>query len=150
MPMTTSPSRLKPTKSELTVAKAFERERLLAENRYLHEELEGKYRFSGIVGSSQIMADVFEMASSVAVSNASVLVTGESGTGKELIARSVHYNSPRKDKPFIVLNCAVFSEGVIESELFGHEKGAFSGAIGTKKGRFRTGRSGDALYRRSR
>ncbi len=121
---------------KLTVAKAFERERLLAENRYLHEELEQKYRFSGIVGSSQIMADVFEMASSVAVSNASVLVTGESGTGKELIARSVHYNSPRKDKPFIVLNCAVFSEGVIESELFGHEKGAFSGAISTKKGRF--------------
>lgn len=121
---------------KLTVAKAFERERLLAENRYLHEELEAKYRFSGIIGSSQVMADVFEMASSVAVSNASVLVTGESGTGKELVARSIHYNSPRKDKPFIVLNCAVYSEGVIESELFGHEKGAFSGAIGTKKGRF--------------
>ncbi|PLX98490.1 MAG: DNA-binding response regulator [Desulfuromonas sp.] len=120
----------------LTVAKAFERERLLAENRYLHQELEGRYRFSGIVGQSERMQAVFDMASSVAVSNANVMITGESGTGKELIARSVHYNSARKDNPFIVLNCAALPENLIESELFGHEKGAFTGAMNAKKGRF--------------
>jgi len=120
----------------LTVAKAFERERLLAENRYLHEELEGRFNFSGIVGNSAPMQEIFDMAASVAVSNANVLITGESGTGKELVARSIHYHSPRKDKPFIVLNCAALSEGVLESELFGHERGAFSGALTTKKGRF--------------
>jgi DNA-binding NtrC family response regulator len=120
----------------LTVAKVLERERLLAENRYLHEELEGRYGFSGIIGSSRVMQDVYDIAGSVADSTANVLITGESGTGKELIARSVHFNSPRKDKPFIVLNCAALSEGVLESELFGHEKGAFSGALHTKKGRF--------------
>ncbi len=120
----------------LTVAKALERERLLAENRYLHAELEGRYDFSGIIGSSPAMQQVYEMVLSVAASNANVLITGESGTGKELLARSIHYNSPRKEKPFIVLNSAAISEGVLESELFGHEKGAFSGAIDTRKGRF--------------
>jgi DNA-binding NtrC family response regulator len=126
----------------LTVAKAFERERLLAENRYLHEELEGRYSFSGIIGSSESMNQVFEMSSSVASSNASVLITGESGTGKELIARSIHYNSSRKDKPFIVLNCAALPENLIESELFGHEKGAFTGATNAKKGRFELAHEG--------
>ena len=121
---------------KLTVAKVLERERLLAENRYLHAELEGRYDFSGIVGGSPAMQQVFDMASSVAASNANVLITGESGTGKELLARSIHYSSPRKEKPFIVLNCAALSEGVLESELFGHEKGAFSGALETRKGRF--------------
>ncbi len=121
---------------KLTVAKVLERERLLAENRYLHAELEGRYDFSGIVGGSPAMQQVYEMASSVAASNANVLITGESGTGKELLARSIHFSSPRKEKPFIVLNCAALSEGVLESELFGHEKGAFSGALETRKGRF--------------
>jgi DNA-binding NtrC family response regulator len=121
---------------KLTVAKALERERLLAENRYLHEELEGRYDFSGIIGGSPSMNQVYEMASSVAASNANVLITGESGTGKELLARSIHYNSLRKEKPFVVLNCAALSEGVLESELFGHEKGAFSGALDLRKGRF--------------
>jgi DNA-binding NtrC family response regulator len=121
---------------KLTVAKAFERERLLAENRYLHAELEGRYDFSGIIGGSTAMQQVYEMSSSVAVSNANVLITGESGTGKELLARSIHYSSLRKEKPFVVLNCAALSEGVLESELFGHEKGAFSGALDTRKGRF--------------
>ncbi|MBW2520316.1 MAG: sigma-54-dependent Fis family transcriptional regulator [Deltaproteobacteria bacterium] len=121
---------------KLTVAKVLERERLLAENRYLHAELEERYDFSGIIGNSPAMQQVFEMASSVAASNANVLITGESGTGKELLARSIHYSSPRKEKPFVVLNCAALSEGVLESELFGHEKGAFSGALMSRKGRF--------------
>ncbi|OGR35522.1 MAG: Fis family transcriptional regulator [Desulfuromonadales bacterium GWD2_61_12] len=127
---------------KLTVAKALERQHLLEENRYLHQELEERYRFTGIVGSSPGMARVFEMASAVAASNASVLVTGESGTGKELVARSIHFNSARRDKPFIVLNCAALSEGVMESELFGHERGAFSGAVATKKGRFELAHEG--------
>ena len=121
---------------KLTVAKALERERLLAENRYLHAELEGRYDFSGIIGGSPAMQQVYEMASSVAASNANVLITGESGTGKELMARSIHYSSPRKEKPFVVLNCSALSESVLESELFGHEKGAFTGALDMRKGRF--------------
>ncbi|WP_305045688.1 sigma-54-dependent transcriptional regulator [Geoalkalibacter sp.] len=127
---------------KLTVAKALEHERLLAENRYLHEELAQRFSFSGIASESSRMRQVFDMASSVAASNANVLITGESGTGKELIARSIHFNSARKDKPFVVLNCAALSEGVLESELFGHEKGAFTGALGTKKGRFELAHEG--------
>jgi len=127
---------------KLVVAKVLERERLLEENRHLHRELEERYSFSGIVGGSPAMKEVFDIAFSVAVSNASVLITGESGTGKELVARSIHYSSPRKEKPFIVLNCAALSEGVLESELFGHEKGAFSGALATKKGRFELAHEG--------
>jgi len=127
---------------KLTVAKALERERLLAENRYLHEQLEQRYSFEGIIGGAPSMKEPFEIASSVAASTANVLITGESGTGKELLARSIHYNSPRKDKPFIVLNCAALSEGVLESELFGHEKGAFTGAVATKKGRFELAHEG--------
>ncbi len=127
---------------KLTVGKALERERLLAENRYLHQELEQRYSFSGIVGGAPRMKPVFEVASSVAASNANVLITGESGTGKELIARSIHFNSLRKEKPFVVLNCAALSEGVLESELFGHEKGSFSGALATKKGRFELAHEG--------
>ncbi len=130
----------------LTVAKALERERLLAENRYLHAELEGRYDFSGIIGGSPAMQQVYEMVLSVAASNANVLITGESGTGKELLARSIHYNSLRKEKPFIVLNSAAISEGVLESELFGHEKGAFSGAIDTRKGRFERADQGDTFH----
>ncbi len=127
---------------KLTVAKALERERLLAENRYLHQQLEQRYSFDGIIGGAASMKETFEIASSVAASTANVLITGESGTGKELLARSIHYNSPRKDKPFIVLNCAALSEGVLESELFGHEKGAFTGAVATKKGRFEMAHEG--------
>ncbi len=127
---------------KLTVAKAFERERLLAENLYLQQELRERYPFSGIVGGSQAMQRVFEVVNSVATSNANVLITGESGTGKELIARSIHQHSNRRDNPFIVLNCAALSEGVLESELFGHEKGAFTGALAAKKGRFELAHQG--------
>ncbi len=126
----------------LTVDKVLERERLLAENRYLHQQLEQRYSFAGIIGASAAMQPVYEVSSSVAASTANVLITGESGTGKELIARSIHFNSARRDKPFIVLNCAALAEGVLESELFGHEKGAFSGALATRKGRFELAHEG--------
>jgi DNA-binding NtrC family response regulator len=121
---------------KLVVAKAIEHQRLLSENRALHEELEENYRFTGIIGKSRKMEDVYDMVKQVASTNASVLIQGESGTGKELIARSIHYNSKRKGKPLVVLNCAALAEGVLESELFGHEKGAFTGAVKQKTGRF--------------
>jgi len=121
---------------KLVVEKALERERLISENRALHEELEENYRFTGIVGRSPKMEEVYELVRRVAATNASVLIQGESGTGKELIARSIHYNSRRKGRPLVILNCAALAEGVLESELFGHEKGAFTGAIKRKAGRF--------------
>lgn len=121
---------------KLVVAKALEHERLVSENRALHEELEQNYGFTGIIGKSPRMEEVYDMVRQVASTNASVLIQGESGTGKELIARSIHYNSRRKERPLVALNCAALAEGVLESELFGHEKGAFTGAVKRKTGRF--------------
>src|SRR5512143_1086799 len=127
---------------KLVVEKALERERLITENRELHRELEEQYRFTGIVGKSPRMEEVYELVSRVAGTNASVLIQGESGTGKELVARSIHYNSRRKGSPLVILNCAALAEGVLESELFGHEKGAFTGAIRRKAGRFELAHGG--------
>ncbi|HLB25741.1 MAG TPA: sigma-54 dependent transcriptional regulator [Nitrospirota bacterium] len=127
---------------KLVVEKALERERLIKENRELHRELEEQYRFTGIIGRSPKMEEVYELVSRVAGTNASVLIQGESGTGKELVARSIHYNSRRKGKPLVILNCAALAEGVLESELFGHEKGAFTGAIKKKAGRFELAHEG--------
>ncbi len=127
---------------KMVIKKALERERLIKENKYLLNELKIGRDFSGVKGESLAMKRAFELARSVAASNANVLIEGESGTGKELLARFVHYNSPRADKPFIVLNCGALAEGVLESELFGHEKGAFSGAINMRKGRFELAQNG--------
>ncbi|HEX9861204.1 MAG TPA: sigma-54 dependent transcriptional regulator, partial [Nitrospirota bacterium] len=127
---------------KLVVERAVERERLITENRALHEELEGNYSFTGIIGRSARMEEVYDMVRQVAGTNASVLIQGESGTGKELVARSIHYNSRRKEKPLVALNCAALAEGVLESELFGHERGAFTGAIRTKAGRFEAAHNG--------
>lgn len=113
-----------------------ERERLREENIHLKHELKEKYDFSHIVGNSNPMKLVYEQVTQVAKSNATVLLRGESGTGKELIANAIHYNSLRSKKPFIKINCAAIPETLIESELFGHEKGAFTGADRFKKGRF--------------
>jgi Nif-specific regulatory protein len=112
-----------------------EREKLIAENRRLKSELERKFRPSNIVGNCSSMKSVYAMISQVASSTATVLVRGESGTGKELVARAIHQASPRKEKPFIAVNCAALPDNLIESELFGHEKGAFTGAISQRKGR---------------
>lgn len=113
-----------------------ERERLREENTHLKQELKEKYDFSHIVGNSNAMKLVYEQITQVAKSNATVLLRGESGTGKEMIANAIHYNSLRSKKPFIKINCAAIPETLIESELFGHEKGAFTGADRSKKGRF--------------
>ncbi len=112
------------------------------ENIYLKQKIEEKYDFSGIVGRSERMLEVFEKIKVVAPTDTTVLITGESGTGKELVASAIHYNSPRKDEAFIKVSCAALPETLLEAELFGHEKGAFTGAIKQKKGRFELAHKG--------
>lgn len=119
-----------------------EKERLLAENTNLRRELREKYDFSHIVGNSSAMRQVYAQVTQVARSNATVLLRGESGTGKELIANAIHYNSLRAKKPLIKINCAALPETLIEAELFGYEKGAFTGADRRKKGRFEIAEGG--------
>jgi Nif-specific regulatory protein len=119
-----------------------ERERLIAENTHLREELRERYDFSHIIGNSGPMRQVYEQVTQVAGTNTTVLIRGESGTGKELIAHAIHYNSPRAAKPFVKVSCAALPDSLIESELFGYEKGAFTGAQGRKKGRFELAEGG--------
>ncbi len=119
-----------------------EKEALRAENKRLRDELENKYRINNIIGNSNKMREVFQMISQVSRSNATVLIRGESGTGKELVANSIHYNSTRSKGPFVKVNCAAIPNNLIESELFGHEKGAFTGAIKQKPGRFELAHKG--------
>ena len=113
-----------------------EREKLLAENVILKQKLKEEFSFHNIIGNSHEMEEVFEQVAQVAKTDTTVLLRGESGTGKELIAEAIHYNSPRADKPFIRVNCGAVPENLIESEFFGYEKGAFTGAVAQKKGRF--------------
>jgi len=113
-----------------------EREHLLAENRKLRDQLAERYRPSNIIGNCNSMRRVYEQIAQVADSTATVLIRGESGTGKELVARAIHVSSPRRNGPFVAVNCAALPENLIESELFGHEKGSFSGAYQPRKGRF--------------
>ncbi len=119
-----------------------EKEKLRDENRRLKNELENKYRITNIIGNSNKMREVFQMISQVSGSNATVLIRGESGTGKELVANSIHYNSPRVKGPFVKINCAALPPTLIESELFGHEKGSFTGAIKQKLGKFELANKG--------
>jgi Nif-specific regulatory protein len=119
-----------------------ERRRLMDENSHLLEELKERYDFSNIIGTAGPMRQVYEQIAQVAHTNTTVLIRGESGTGKELIAHAIHYNSPRDQKPFIKVNCAALPETLIESELFGYEKGAFTGANSLKKGRFELAEGG--------
>jgi DNA-binding NtrC family response regulator len=121
---------------KIVVAKVFERQRLIDERDMLLAQVKDRYDLKGIVGVSQRMRDVVDMALSVAPSTASVLIEGETGTGKELVARAIHDHSDRSERAFVVVNCGALAEGVLESELFGHERGAFSGAIASRKGRF--------------
>lgn len=130
---------LKPFDNErmiLYVKKANAMYRVIKENRRLRQDIESRYRFGSIIGRSKEMRDMFEMIRKVAPSSATVLIEGDSGTGKELVAKAIHYNSPRKGKPFVAVNCSALVESLLESELFGHEKGAFTGAVAMKKGRF--------------
>ncbi len=118
------------------VEKALEMQALREENKRLKEELGGRYQLDSIVGRSGVMQEVFAMVLRAAPTRATVLLAGESGVGKDMIARAIHYHSPRKDKPFVKINCTAIPENLMESELFGHEKGAFTGANQTKPGKF--------------
>jgi len=129
----------KPFKNEqlkLTIKKALDNYRLIKENRLLTEALSDRFNYGNMIGKSKPMLKVYDLIDKVAQSKASVLITGPSGTGKELIAKAIHYHGPRRDRPFVSINCGALTETLLESELFGHEKGAFTGAVAMKKGRF--------------
>jgi DNA-binding NtrC family response regulator len=120
----------------LLVQRALSNRELMREYRILQDELQKRHQVSNILGKSESMKKIFEVVQQVSPSKASVLITGESGVGKEMIADAIHYNSPRKDKPLIKVHCAALTETLLESELFGHERGAFTGAVARKRGRF--------------
>jgi DNA-binding NtrC family response regulator len=125
---------INPRLISLLVDRALEKQTLILQNRDLRSRLEDKFHFKNIVARSERMVKIFELIRHIAPYDSSVLIIGESGTGKELIANAIHYNSPRASMAFIKVSCASLSEGIIESELFGHEKGAFTGAVKTKQG----------------
>ncbi|MFZ7127056.1 MAG: sigma-54-dependent transcriptional regulator [Desulfobacterales bacterium] len=136
---------LKPFENDrlvIHVKKAIEVYRVIKENRQLRDAVESRYRFENIIGKSKAMQEVFKTIRKVAPSSATVLIEGESGTGKELVAKAIHYNSGRQSSPFIAVNCAALAESLLESELFGHEKGSFTGAVSRKKGRFELANGG--------
>ena len=128
----TKPVRISELRTRLS--RALETGRLRRTNRELRKQLDKRYGLEGIIGQSSAMQRVFDVLQQVSSTHATVLILGESGTGKELVARGIHVNSPRKEKPFVAVNCAALSQGLIESELFGHVKGAFTGAITAKEG----------------
>ena len=129
----------------LNIDRMITQQKIIDENKYLHTELEKVYGLKKIIGNSRAMLKVLDMVSRVAFSSATVLITGESGTGKELVARAIHFSGNRKDEKFVAINCATLSENLLESELFGHVKGAFTGAIKDKKGLFEDA-DGGALF----
>ena len=120
----------------VVVNRALRQKQLLEENRKLRNEVRGKYQLANIVGRSEAMLAVFKTAARVAATDATVLIQGESGTGKELVARAIHLSSPREGGPFVAVDCGAIAEGVLESELFGHAKGAFTGAQSNRRGLF--------------
>ncbi len=121
---------------KIIINRALKLQSMEQENRYLKEKLRDRYRFENIIWGSKKIEEVIELVKKIASSSATVLIRGESGTGKELIANAIHFNSDRREKPFIKINCAALPENLMETELFGHEKGAFTGAISRKLGRF--------------
>lgn len=127
---------------KIRIRKALEKRRLIAENLLLRKELEGSAVFENIIGKSESMDKIFEIVKKISDSMSNILIYGESGTGKELIARAIHFNSRKKDKPFVTVNCGALPEGLLESELFGHMKGSFTGAIFNKEGLFEVANGG--------
>jgi len=124
------------------VGSALEQRRLRSENAYLRSQLEERYRFAGLVGRSRLMRELFDLLETVAASPSTVLVTGETGTGKELAARAIHHNSPRRGHRFVAMNCSAIPETLLESELFGHVRGAYTGAVATRQGRLELAHEG--------
>ena len=127
---------------KITVKKALELRDLRGENLRLQAELSGKFSFDSLIYGSPVMSDIVELLRKVSYSDSTVMLLGESGTGKELIAKAIHYNSPRNKRPFVIVNCAAIPDELLESELFGHSKGAFTGAYSEKKGKFEYADSG--------
>jgi two-component system response regulator PilR (NtrC family) len=127
---------------KIIVRNALDRRSLARENVRLREEVQGRYSFSGLIGKSKKMRDVYTLIEKVAGSTANILIFGESGTGKELAAKAIHYNSPRRDRPFVAVNCGAIPETLIESELFGHKKGSFTGAVSDHPGLFEQAEGG--------
>jgi two-component system NtrC family response regulator len=127
---------------KLTVKKALDNYRLIKQNKLLNQALSDRFRYGNMVGKSKPILKIYDIIEKVAQSKASVLITGPSGTGKELIAKAIHYEGSRRDRPFVSINCGALTETLLESELFGHEKGAFTGAVALKKGRFELADSG--------
>jgi DNA-binding NtrC family response regulator len=121
---------------------ALEQRRLKSENAYLRAQLEERYRFEGIVGKSRAMARVFQLLETVAATSSTILISGETGTGKEVAARAIHHNSPRRMHRFVALNCSAIPETLLEAEMFGHVRGAFTGAIGNRQGRLEQAHKG--------
>src|SRR5437764_1893605 len=121
---------------QMTVQRALDYQAALRENVYLRKELKNKYKFENIIGTSQKMQLVYSLINKVADTDSTVLIQGESGTGKELVARGLHFNSNRQHHPFVAINCSALPENLLESELFGHKKGAFTGAVADKRGLF--------------
>jgi len=126
----------------IILAKALEKRRLLSENIYLKKQLREKYGFANIIGNSPAMQHVFRLMQRIIKTDSTVLVMGESGTGKEIVAKAIHFNSPRQDKPFVAVHCGAIAETLLESELFGHAKGAFTGAHRDKLGKFESANQG--------
>ena len=136
---------LKPLQIEemkIIIQKALEHKRLKAENILLRRQLKTKYKFENLLGNHEKILEIFKLIETVADTDSTILIYGESGTGKELVAKAIHYNSNRQNKPLIPVNCGAIPEDLLESELFGHERGAFTGAIATRKGRFEIANGG--------
>ncbi len=125
-----------PEKVELLIEKLAEHQDLIEENISLRQKIKDRFQFEGIIAKSPKMMKIFELIKTVAPTNATVLIAGDTGTGKEVVARAIHQQSQRRNKPFIATSCAALPESLLESELFGHEKGSFTGAVGRKKGKF--------------
>jgi DNA-binding NtrC family response regulator len=121
---------------------ALEQRRLKSENAYLRAQLEQRYRFEGIIGKSRPMTRLFQLLETVAPTNSTILITGETGTGKEVVSRAIHHNSPRRVQRFVALNCSAIPETLLEAELFGHVRGAFTGAVGNRQGRLEQAHKG--------
>src|SRR5437660_3178709 len=121
---------------------AIEQRRLKSENAYLRAQLEQRYRFEGIIGKSRPMARLFQLLETVAPTSSTILITGETGTGKEVVSRAIHHNSPRRVHRFVALNCSAIPETLLEAELFGHVRGAFTGAVGNRQGRLEQAHTG--------
>ena len=121
---------------------ALEQRRLRSENAYLRAQLEERYRFEGVVGKSRAMTHLFQLLETVAATNSTILIAGETGTGKEVVARAIHHNSPRRVHRFVALNCSAIPETLLEAELFGHVRGAFTGAVGNRQGRLEQAHKG--------